>query len=173
VTWAALQSLQHDDEDRYDLEKGMPDDWEAPDYPSGCCFSISKADLAKAGCEDGEPGDTCRFSAMGEVTSIFKSVDSCRIEIELQQFAGEDGKFFELDQGGDNAFPGNPSIYLCQRELEKMGLEADCERGDLIHLVGTARMESASSTEYGGDMHCLQITELSAAEDESDESRNG
>jgi hypothetical protein len=172
VAWTALTSLEHDDEDRYDLEKGMPDGYEASDYPSGCCFQISKADLERAGCEGGEPGDTCRFSAMGEVTSIFKSMDGCRIEIELSQFAGEDGKFFALDTDADGVFPSAPMICLCQRELEKMGLDADCERGDMIHLIGTARLESTSSTEYGGDMHCLQITELSC-EDESTESRNG
>jgi hypothetical protein len=161
--WASLVDLSHDDEDKYDLEKGMPEGYDAPDYPQGCCFSVSQADLEKAGMEDGDPGDTCRFSAMGEVTAIFKGIDNCRIEIQLGEFAGEDGKFFDLEQPG--------YICLCERELEKMGLEADCERGDTIHLVGTARMESSSS-EWGGDMCQLQIVELSA-EDESTESRNG
>jgi hypothetical protein len=164
VAWAALANLAHDDEDLYDMSKGMPEGYEPSEYPSGCCFSVSAEDLERAGCEGGEPGDTCRFSAMGEVTAIHKSIDGCRIEIQLGEFAGEDGKFFDLEQPG--------YICLCERELGKMGLEADCERGDMIHLIGTLRMESTSSTEYGGDMCSLQIVEL-AAEDESQESREG
>lgn len=164
MAWASLVSLAHDDEDKYDLGKGMPDSWEAPDYPTGCSFSLSAADLAKAKAEGGEPGDSMRFSAMGEATSIFKSLDGCRIEIEIGSFAGDDGKFFELES--------STCICLTQSELEKMDLDAGCERGDTIHLIGTARMESASSTEYGGDRVCLQITELTF-EDESEESREG
>lgn len=160
-----LHDMAHDDDRLYDLSKGMPDDYEPPEYPGGLCFSLTKEDLAKAGADGGEPGATMRFSAMGEVTSIFKGIDDCRIELEITQFAGEDGKFFEPSQPG--------CICLCGPELEKMDLEADCERGDLIHLIGTARMESSSSTEWGGDMVCLQITELTYAEDESQESRGG
>lgn len=157
-------SLAHDDSDMYDMSKGMPDGYEPPEYPSGCCLSLSREDLAKAGAEEGEPGATMRFSAMGEVTSVFKGIDSCRIELQVGEFAGEDGKFFDLE---------NPTyVCLCQTELEKMDLDADCERGDLIHLIGTARLESTSSTEYGGDMCSLQIIEM-AFEDESQESRDG
>jgi hypothetical protein len=163
MAWASLVSLEHDDNDRDDLERGMPDGYSAPDYPGGCCFSISAADLAKAGLEDGEPGDVCRFSAMGEVTSIFKALDSCRIELQIGEFAGDDGQFFDLEEPA--------YISLCQRELEKVGLDADCERGDMLHIVGTARLESSSSTEHGGDTHMLQIVEMSYAEDESQESR--
>ena len=53
-----------------------------------------------------------------------------------------------------------------------MGLEADCERGDTIHLIGTVRVESVSSTEWGGDRVTLQVTELTYAEDESSEARD-
>jgi hypothetical protein len=58
-----------------------------------------------------------RFAAMGEVTSVFKGMKDCRIEIELQQFAGEDGKFFDLSEPC--------SICFTNAELEKMDLEAD------------------------------------------------
>lgn len=165
MAWASLVSLAHDDEEKYDLAKGLPDSWEPPDYPSGCCFSLTAADLAKAKAEGGDPGDSMRFSAMGEVTSIHKGVDTCRIELELTRFAGDDGKFFDLE---------NPShICLTQAELGKMDLDADCERGDTIHLVGTARMETSSSTEYGGETVGLQIVELGYVEDESGEAREG
>lgn len=159
-----LHDMAHDDDRLYDLSKGMPDDYEPPEYPPGLCFSLTKEDLAKAGADGGEPGATMRFSAMGEVTSIFKGMDDCRIELELHQFAGDDGKFFDLT--------GPASICLCGPELEKMDMEADCERGDTIHLIGTAQMQSSSSTEWGGDMVTLQITEMTY-EDESRESREG
>lgn len=164
MAWASLVDLKHDDEDRYDLEKGMPDDYEAPDYPTNCQFSVTAEDLEKAGCDGGEPGDSCHFAVMGEVTSIFKGMEDCRVEIQIGEMADEEGHFFDLSE---------PSyLCLCQRELEKLDLDADCERGDLIHLVGTARMESSSSTEYA-DRVTLQITDLGYVGNESQESREG
>lgn len=159
-----MKSVAHNDEDMYDLSKGMPKDYDPPEYPSGLSFCVSKEDLERADADGGEPGATMRFSAMGEVTSCFKGMDSCRIEVTLNQFAGEDGKFFELSQPACICFNGP--------ELEKVELSDNAERGDMIHLIGTARLESTSSTEYMGDMACLQILELSY-EDESHESREG
>lgn len=159
-----LASMAHTDDQIYDMSKGMPRDWEPPEYPSGLCLCITKEDLAEAGGEGGEPGHTMRFSAMGEVTSVFKSMDDCRIELEIKQFAGEDGKFFDLSQSA--------YVCLCGPEMEKMDLDDDCERGDTIHLIGAVQMQSMSSTEYGGDMVTLQITDLTF-EDESAESREG
>ena len=159
-----LVSLAHTDDELYDLSKGMPRDWEPPEFPSGLSLCLTKEDLAEAGGEGGEPGHTMNFSAMGEVTSIYKSIDECRIELQIGEFAGEDGKFFDLS---------SPAyMCLCGPELEKMDLDDDCERGDTIHLIGTARLDSTSSTEYGGDMVTLQITHLTF-EDESSESREG
>lgn len=160
--WSKLADLKHDDETLYDLSKGMGPDYEPPEYPGGLQFSISEADLAKAGVTDPKPGDSGGFSAMATVTSIFQNSDNSRIEMELEQFAGEDGKLFGL------ATPAH--LCLCGPELEKMGLEADCERGDTIHLIGKARVESCSSTEFSGEMICLQITDL-GFEDESSEAR--
>lgn len=160
-----MASMAHDDDQLYDMSKSMPDGYDPPMYPPGLCFSISQSDLERAGAPEGEPGATMRFSAMGEVTSIFRGIDACRIELQLGEFAGEDGKFFDLS---------NPAyVCLCQGELEKMDLDDDCERGDTIHLIGTARLESTSDTEYGGQMCSMQITELTFAEDESTESRGG
>lgn len=159
-----MADMAHNDEQLYDMSKGMPSTYEPPEYPSGLCFSLPESDLEQAGALSGEPGDTMRFSAMGEVTSIFKGIKDTRIELQLGEFAGEDGKFFELSEPA--------YICLCGAELEKMGLDADCERGDTIHLIGTARMESSSSTEWGGERCSLQVTELTF-EDESQESREG
>lgn len=158
-----MHSLAYDDEELYDCAKGMPDDYEPPAYPGGCSFQISLADLEKAGAEDGEPGDTMRFAAMAEVTSVFKGLKDCRIELEICLFAGEDGQFFDLTQPA--------AICLCGPELEKMDLDADAERGDMIHLIGTARLDSTTSSEWG-EMATLQIVEMTY-EDESEESREG
>ncbi len=135
-----------------------------PDYPVGLQFCITEDDLEEAGAEDGEPGETMHFAAMGEVTSIFKGREDCRIEIQIGEFAGEDGKFFDLREPA--------YISLCRAELDKMGLDADCERGDMIHLIGEARLESTSSTEFGGERCMLQIVAMTF-EDESAESREG
>ena len=167
MAFRQVHSLAHDDDDMYDMSKGMGPDYEPPEYPGGCQFSMKCEDLERAGCEDGHLGDVCNFSAMCEVTSVIKSLKGgCRIELEMQMFAGEDGEFFEVS---------DPCPYLCltDKELGKMDLDDDCERGDLIHLMGEARVESTSSTEYGGEMCCLQITQLGFAENESSESREG
>jgi hypothetical protein len=170
-----LVSLQHDDEELYDLSRGLPDGMDPPEYPSGCCFSLPKADLVKIGGEEGRPGHTMRFSAMCQVSSVHDALDKSRVELEVMMLAGEDGHYFETgatnsaDEG--SVAPGmseRPCICLCGPELRKLGLEADAERGDLLHIFGTARLESLSSTEYGGDRACLQITDLDY-EDESEE----
>ncbi len=159
------QSLEYNDEERYDRERGMPDDYESPEYPGNMCFSITMEDLEKAGCVNGDPDDEMMFSAMGTVTSTFHGRESCRIELEVAQFAGEDGKFFDLSQP--------VHLCLCESELEKISLDDGAERGDTIHLIGRARLENKSSSEYGGDMACLQITHLTYEENESAESREG
>lgn len=156
--------MRHDEDKLYDLSKGMHEDYEPPEYPTGLCFCISKEALAQADGGDANPNDTMRFSAMGEVTSVFRGREESRIELQLVMFAGEDGKFFVLDD------PAH--LCLCGPDLEKMDLEDDAEMGDLLHLIGTARVESLSSNEWNGDMVSLQITDLTY-EDESDESREG
>jgi hypothetical protein len=158
-----LVDLAHDDDDLYDLAKGMGRDYEPPEYPSGLCLSLCEEDLEAVGGKDAKPGETMRFSAMGEVTSIFVSRDDARVELEVAKFAGEDGKFCDLSE------PGH--ICLEESQLAKLGLECDCERGDTIHLIGEARVESCSSTEFGGDRCMLQITGLTYVEDESGEGR--
>jgi hypothetical protein len=162
MAFASLKSLAYNDEDHFEHLRKMTNGPELPEYPPGLCFSVPLSDLEAVGAEDGDPDDTMRFSAMGEVTNVFKGREDCRIELRLTEFAGEDGKFCEL------SVP--PCICLCGPELEKMELEADCERGDTIHLIGTVRLESVSDSEYGGEMACLQITELTC-EDESTEAR--
>lgn len=166
---AKLASMAHDDDQLYDLSKGMGKDYDPPEYPMGLQFCLPKDLLEQVGGEDGEPDDTMRFSAMAEVTSVFRGREDCRVELEIKQFAGEDGKF--VDVNCDEPWSA-PSICLCGPELEKMELKADCEMGDTVHLIGTARIESMSSNQFSGDRVTLQITELTC-EDESEESREG
>lgn len=161
----ALRKMAYNDYERYQRSGHGASDPEPPEFPPNLQFSITAEDLEKAGGEDGDIDDVMHFSAMGEVTSIVCIREMTRVELQVGQFAGDDGKFFELSQPA--------YISLCGPELEKMEMEANCERGDTIHLIGTVRYEGHSDTEYGGDMVTLQITELTAAEDESEESRDG
>jgi hypothetical protein len=68
-------------------------------------------------------------------------------------------------------YPWGLQIELSNRELEKLGLEADCSVGDIIDLrcfarvVGVNRTETAMGPE---DRVSLQITDM-ATENESDE----
>lgn len=158
-----LKSMAYDDYERYQRSGHGATDPEPPEHPLNLRFSLASEDMEKAGAEGGDIDDVMHFSAMGEVTSIMTGRDDSRIEFQIGQFAGADGKFFELSQ------PAH--ICLCGPELEKIGLDADCERGDMIHLIGTVRMEGRSDTEWGGDTVSLQVTELTF-EDESTESRD-
>lgn len=154
--------MEYDDDELLDR---MAPEYEPPTHPLGLQFQIDEADLKKAAGEDGKPGDTLRFSSMAEVTSIYRGEEGSRIELELRLFAGEDGDFFELTRTG--------CICFCAPELEKLDLDDDCELGDLIHLIGEARLVSVSNHPMMGDIACLQITDLTYAEDESTESREG
>lgn len=160
----SFASMAHDENDVLEMRKTFGDGYGPPEYPGRLQFSLKAEDLAQVGGDGAEPGHTMRFSAMGEVTSVFRDMDDSRIEIEIGAFAGEDGQFIELSMPA--------AICLCEREMMKMDLDDDAERGDTIHLIGTARVESTSSTVYGGDMVCLQVTELTF-EDESAEAREG
>lgn len=172
-----LKSMEYDDFEKYDFSRkmsaGMP---EPPDYPYGLNFSLKREDLEKAGGDPkAKPGATMPFSAIGEVTSCHESEDSCRIEVEFMEFAGSDGEFFALERP--------TSICLQKPELDKLDLDADCDIGDMIHLVGEACLRSKDrikvydpdgeedeSKSY--DSYSFQIERLSF-EEESEESREG
>jgi hypothetical protein len=162
--------MAHDDEQLYELSKGMPDDWEPPEYPCGLCFMLPASVLEQVEADGGDPGDTMRFGLMAKVTSVFRSMDDCRVELRVTDFAGEDGQFVDLDDDDDMPWMA-PSLCLCAADLDKLGLEADCDLGDTIHLVGTVRLESLSNDGFSGEQARLQITELTYAGDESAENR--
>lgn len=155
-----FHSIAHDDDEMYDRAKGMPDGYEPPEFPPGMQFTVAMSDLEKIDATGGDPGDTMHFMAMGTVTSIFRGMEDCRIEVEITQLAGEDGKFADLS---------NPSpIALCRSVLDKIGLDEDVERGDMLHLIGTVRLEDTMEHEFG-HRATLQIVELCEVEDESTE----
>jgi hypothetical protein len=152
--------LEYDDDEM--LDRAMGQEYEPSSYPANLRFTICEADLEKAGGTGGSIGDTMPFSAMGEVTSVHASTEGNRVELVLKEFAGEDGHFFDLESCG--------YISLCDFELGKLGLDCDCDVGDTIHLIGEARLESVSRSDYG-ELATLQATKLTF-EDESDESRD-
>jgi hypothetical protein len=68
-------------------------------------------------------------------------------------------------------YPCGLRICLTHRELEKLGLEADCQIGDVIDLRAFATVTSVSQNDYGNGPECrveLQIEKL-AVEDERTE----
>jgi len=68
-------------------------------------------------------------------------------------------------------FPYGLRISLTDKELTKLGVEADCEIGDYIDLRAFARVTSVSANETGDGKCCrveLQIEQL-ALENESAE----
>lgn len=175
MAWAKEPaSLEYDDDELLDR---MTAEYEPPSYPYGCRFDLDEADLIKAAGEAGKPGDTLKFAAMAEVTSVFSGRQDSRVELQISEFAGEDGEFHPIKDKPDDATDDETwrhfgCICLSNAELEKMGLEADCERGDTIHLIGELQLENIARNERG-EMANLQITRLTFAEDESDESREG
>lgn len=155
-----LADLEYDDDDMLDRQEQYA--MEPPSYPVNLRFTICESDLEKAGGSGGSIGDTLCFSAMGEVCSVHASTEGSRVELHLTEFAGEDGKFFDLETKGYIAF--------CDFELDRLGLDCDCDVGDLIHLIGEARLEAVHRSEFG-ELATLQVCKLTF-EDESSESRD-
>ncbi len=68
-------------------------------------------------------------------------------------------------------YPYGLCISLTHDELEKLDLDADCEIGDMVHLMAMAKVTSVSKNETTDGETCrieLQITDLSV-EDEDEE----
>lgn len=69
-------------------------------------------------------------------------------------------------------YPPGLRICLCDEQLDKLGLDADCEVGDIIDLRAFACVTSVSVTDSEGGGKCrrveLQIQKLSV-ENENEE----
>ena len=73
------------------------------------------------------------------------------------------------------SYPYGLRLCLTHKELAKLGLDADCEIGDMIDLRCFAEVTSISKNDYGSGEECrieLQITHM-AAEDEMSEGTEG
>ena len=83
----------------------------------------------------------------------------------------------KMDMGMPIPMPSKPDypyglrISLTHKELEKLGLDADCEFGDMLDMRCFATVTSVSKHEVNGEGTCcveLQIEKMSV-EDEMDE----
>ena len=82
----------------------------------------------------------------------------------------------EMDEASNPTFniseyPYGLSICLTQDELDKLGLDAECEVGDFIHLFALAKVTSVSMNDTGDGQKCrveLTLTHL-GCEDEDEE----
>ena len=78
-----------------------------------------------------------------------------------------------LDEVPD--YPFGLRICLTQEDLDKLGLDADCEVGDLLDMRCFATVTSVSKNEVNGKPSCrveLQIEKI-AVENEMDEDDGG
>lgn len=72
---------------------------------------------------------------------------------------------------GPSQYPYGLCISLNHDDLAKLGLDADCQVGDMVHLFAMAKVTSVSSNASESSESCrieLQITDL-AVEDEDNE----
>lgn len=75
--------------------------------------------------------------------------------------------------GSQSKYPYGLSICLGHEELEKLGLDTDCEVGDFIHLFCLAKVTSVSTSDTGEGEKCrieLQITHM-GCESEDEENK--
>ena len=160
-----LVSTEYDDETKY--EKTMPWTPEPPDYPPGMTFTIREPDFDELGIEDCRPGETISFAALARCTSCNRSMDGCRMEAEIDFLSLDNGEFVELSD------MARPCICLDEDDHERLDLDEDsCEKGHMIHLIGTVRVEATNDPSFGDKSVSLTITAASL-EDEDEEAMNG
>jgi len=70
------------------------------------------------------------------------------------------------------AYPYGLCICLTHEELDKLGLDSDCEVGDILHMVSMARVTSVNKSETSEGPSCrieLQLIDIEVLENESTE----
>lgn len=96
-----------------------------------------------------------------------KLIDMRRTDDEKQKSAA----LFPV--GSQPEYPYGLSLCLTHNELAKLGLESNCEVGEMIHLFALAKVTSISKQDTGNGEECrieLQVTHLGTeSEDEEDE----
>lgn len=68
-------------------------------------------------------------------------------------------------------YPWGLCIRLSERELDKLGLDGDCEVGDVLDMRCMAEVTSVSARKSGGERCCeveLQITHIDPKEDDDE-----
>lgn len=159
-------SLAHDDEQLWDMAKaraGLGGD-DLPEYPPGLRFTVRECCFERLGIDGTvQPGATVKFAAMARATSVNRRTDGCRVEAEIDMLALDDGEFADLEEGM------RPSICLNEADHERLDIEDTAERGDLLHLQGTVRVESTDDPSWGDKSITFQILEGMVAEIEDGE----
>ena len=77
----------------------------------------------------------------------------------------------ELQEGMETPSPIYPyglCISLTEKDLGRLELDADCEVGDLLHMVSMSRVTSVSKNENGCRIE-MQIIDIEVLEDETEE----
>jgi hypothetical protein len=156
------------DDQLYDMARARAgsavDAGDLPDYPPGMRFTIRECCFERLGIEDAKPGATVKFAAFARVTSCNLRTDGCRVELEIDMLKLGDGEFAELDE------MGRPSICLDEHDHDRLDLDPDCETGDVLHLMGQARVMAVDDNRFMGRSVTLQCEEGLVVEDEDRES---
>lgn len=158
-----MASLAHDDEQLYDMAKaraGISDD--LPEYPPGLRFTIQECCFEMLGIDTVESGATVKFAAFARATSVNRRTDGCRIEAQIDMLALDDGQFADLMEGMQ------PSICLNESDHERLDLDEDVAKGDMLHLIGTLEVVSTDDPSWGDKSVTFQITHA-MVEDEDQE----
>lgn len=77
---------------------------------------------------------------------------------------------------GPSQYPYGLCISLTHDELSKLGLDADCEVGDMVHLFAMAKVTSVTSNASESMETCrveLQITDLAVEDEDNEEADKG
>ena len=81
MAWSKLVDMELDDEEKLDAAMPIPMATK-PDYPYGLKICLTHQELEKLDLDaDCNVGDMIDMRCFGEVTSISKDGDNCRIEI--------------------------------------------------------------------------------------------
>jgi hypothetical protein len=162
------RSMKLNDDQLFDMDKARragpitPTD-DLPEYPPGMRFTIRECCYEALGIDQVKPGSTVKFAALCRVTSCNHRTDGCRIELEIDMLQLGDGELAELDE------MARPSICLDENDHDRLDLDDDCETGDLLHLMGEARVMSVDDNRFMGGSCTLQIEQGFVAENESTE----
>ncbi len=87
------------------------------------------------------------------------------------QIAKETMPSLGMSRSEVNRYPYGLSISLDQDDLDKLGMDADCAAGDMLHLHALAKVSSVSTNDTESGMRCrieLQITHLEVEDEDAE-----